>query len=77
MRQRMTVFIALALGLSLVLTACEEEPESFDSAVGSGAPCSELFDIRNSWDPKSELIESANEVLRDIGCYSASSERTD
>jgi hypothetical protein len=50
---------------------------SFQEAVDSAAPCSELFEIRNSWDPKSPMIEPANQTLRSIGCYSATSERTD
>lgn len=50
---------------------------SFDEAVDAGEPCDVLFEIRNEFDPDSPLIESANERLRSIGCFSSTSERTD
>lgn len=50
---------------------------SFDGALDSGASCQELFDIRNELDPKDPAIEDINQTLRSIGCYSATSERTD
>ncbi|MFD1716726.1 hypothetical protein [Georgenia deserti] len=49
----------------------------FEAALDDGAPCGELFEIRNAWDPDSDLVERANEALRDVGCFSSSSERTD
>lgn len=51
--------------------------QSFDDALDNGASCQELFDIRNELDPKDPAIEDINETLRSIGCYSATSERTD
>lgn len=67
--------------LLVVSTGCgsdgADEGASFDEAFKSGATCAELFEIRNEWDPKSPLVEPANEALRSIGCYTAGSERTE
>lgn len=80
---RQAGLFAAAVCASLIFTGCgggesdEAGERSFEEAVDAGASCEELFEIRNGWDPKSPRIEPANEVLRSIGCYSASSERTD
>jgi hypothetical protein len=81
---RRTTTPALAVALVLTLTACggsgdaaDEGLPGFQDAVDSGAPCSELFEIRNSWEPDSANVERANETLRSIGCFSRTSERTD
>lgn len=49
--------------------------ERFADAVESGAPCAELFAIRNELDPKSPLVVEMNDTLRGIGGYSSSAER--
>jgi hypothetical protein len=50
---------------------------SFEEKLRAGATCQELFDIRNALDPHSAEIPRLNEQLRSVGCYSASSSRTD
>jgi hypothetical protein len=53
----------------------ERSSRSFQERLDAGAPCSELFEIRNQLDAKSPLIPSMNEGLRGIGCFSSSSIR--
>lgn len=48
----------------------------FKQRLDAGASCAELFDIRNSLDPKSPVKARMNEELRGIGCYSSSSVRS-
>jgi len=48
----------------------------FEAAVAAGEPCARLFEVRNAMDPKSQDKVRANELLRDLGCWSASSTRT-
>lgn len=76
----------LAIVLFLLLTACggvapSNEPQdvtgTFNERLDAGAPCQELFDIRNTADPKDPDIKRMNNQLRAIGCYSSSSDRTD
>lgn len=77
----------LIIGCALVLTLAGcggSEPgqedaggRSFGDVLDSGASCQELFDIRNELDPKDPAIDNINETLRSIGCYSATSDRTD
>lgn len=50
---------------------------SFQDRLKAGATCEKLFGIRNAVDPKSPLIEKMNHDLREVGCYSKSSVRTD
>jgi hypothetical protein len=50
---------------------------AFQDRLSAGATCEELFGIRNALDPKSPLIERMNQDLREVGCYSISSVRTD
>ena len=73
---------AAAVFLASSLTACggsdEGDPvERFIERRDAGASCAELFDIRNDLDPHDDLIPTINEGLRNIGCYSATSDRTD
>lgn len=77
--------LLIGCALVLTLTGCSgSEPSeagtggrSFDGALDDGASCQELFDIRNGLDPKDAAIEEINETLRSIGCYNATSDRTD
>ena len=47
----------------------------FIGRLEDGADCPELFEIRNSVDPSSPLIEEMNSHLREIGCVSSWSVR--
>lgn len=65
------------LGLLLaVLAACSSSDASvnFTWRLEQGASCAELFEIRNQVGMQTERY---NEQLREIGCFSANSERTD
>ena len=48
----------------------------FKQRLDAGAGCAELFEIRNSLDPKASDVVRMNEELRKIGCYSSSSGRS-
>lgn len=76
--RRLIGFAALVL-LTGAVAGCSDPDgfEEFERAVDDGATCAELFEIRNSWDPDSSDVVEANEVLREIGCHSSSSDRTD
>ena len=50
--------------------------EDFQGAVEAGAPCSELFDIREGFEDSGDL-ERIDADLAEIGCESRNSERTD
>jgi hypothetical protein len=39
--------------------------------------CPALFEIRNRMDPSDRLKTATNDDLRSIGCYSATSKRSD
>lgn len=51
--------------------------DRFESMLEVGANCDTLYSIRNEADPGSFVVETMNEQLREIGCFSSSSERTD
>lgn len=70
---------AAALPL-LALSACapaQSEHEEFQEALEDGASCTELFELRNDMDRSETNIDTVNQELREIGCYSSSSTRTD
>lgn len=73
--------VTVALAAALLLAACGDDGSnggtSFEEALQDGATCQELFDIRNAADPDSPKIPEWNEQLREIGCFSSSSTRTD
>jgi hypothetical protein len=48
---------------------------AFSTALQVGANCQDLFEIRNTADPKSASIERMNEDLRSVGCFFSSSTR--
>ncbi|HKU75820.1 MAG TPA: hypothetical protein VJR02_18060 [Pyrinomonadaceae bacterium] len=48
----------------------------FKQRLDAGAGCAELFEIRNSLDPKASDVVRMNKELRGIGCYSSSSVRS-
>lgn len=48
----------------------------FKQQLDAGAGCAELFEIRNSLDPKASDVVRMNKALREIGCYSSSSVRS-
>lgn len=77
LRTALSATAALAL---LALSACSSggsEYETFTEALEDGASCQELFDMRNEFEAGASYVEDANEALREIGCYSTSSTRTD
>lgn len=67
--------------LLLLAVSCGSESNgayaAFQQRLEAGATCEELFTIRNATDPKSTLPERRNRALREIGCYSSSSARSD
>lgn len=70
---------AAAIGIT-ILTACNAGgpgTPSFEDMVESGASCEELYEIRNRADADDERIRGWNEQLREIGCFSSTSTRTD
>lgn len=70
-------FAALA-AVGVLLSGCGgSELDDFAEEVESGASCQALFEIRNGWDPDSPNLDAANRMLQEVGCFSASSERTD
>lgn len=79
------VLISFSVGSLLALPACGETDSTapdgpspgFYARLKAGAECPELFDLRNELDPKDPEIPKMNERLREIGCYSSTSERTD
>lgn len=63
---------------ALMACAGESSPhERFTERLTAGASCSELFSIRNEVVPQDPILEEMNAELREIGCYSATSERRD
>jgi hypothetical protein len=48
----------------------------FKQRLDAGASCAELFEIRNSLDPKAMVVVRMNEELREVGCYSSESVRS-
>lgn len=74
--------LAIAAVAVALLAGCSgdggsESRPSFGQRLREGADCAELFDLRNREDPDSPLIVRMNEQLREIGCFSSGSERTD
>ena len=71
--------VALAvLALLILQYGAVERPErrGFDAAMREGASCAELFAIRNR-ETNDQTIERMNQRLRNVGCFSSSSRRTD
>ncbi|MGH2747128.1 MAG: hypothetical protein ACRDKB_04295 [Actinomycetota bacterium] len=73
---------AVGLLLLALLTACGSSGagdayEEFQEGIAEGAPCSELFSLRNELDPDDERIPDMNDQLRDVGCFSSGSDRTE
>jgi hypothetical protein len=48
----------------------------FKQRLDAGAGCAELFEIRNSLDPKASDVVRMNNELREVGCYSSGSVRS-
>lgn len=79
---------ALVTVLTLFVAGCGESAtpgdgtgtpgiEDLERAVESDATCAELIEIKNAMDPKSADYTAAPDVLRAVGSYSVTSERTD
>lgn len=71
------ITIALVAAMGCAPDGGEGGTASFDQAVSEGASCSDLYEIRNSYQPDEPDIARMNERLREIGCFSSSSTRTD
>lgn len=75
---RIAVLLALPVfAVSACSSSSESEYTAFTEALKDGASCQELFDTRNEWAPDASYIEDANAALREIGCFSSSSTRSD
>ncbi|MBM7480090.1 hypothetical protein ACFP63_08495 [Oerskovia jenensis] len=83
--RRVAVYAVLLSGVFLTV-ACsgESDPEAHDrvvsyatftAALQEGADCPALFEIRNRMEPEDPAIDDANEDLRSVECYSATSSR--
>jgi hypothetical protein len=48
---------------------------TFQQRLTAGASCAELFEIRQSMDPKGPNMPAVNQSLREIGCYTSTSVR--
>ena len=82
------VTTALVAMLTLLAGGCGGSATSGDGAgtpgikdlerlVETDATCAELIEMKNAIDPKSADYTAAPDVLRSVGCYSVTSERTD
>jgi hypothetical protein len=62
--------------VAVLAAGCTSDGQSlnFTKRLEDGADCGELFEIRNRIGMETERY---NRQLREIGCYSATSERTD
>lgn len=80
----------VAITLTLLAAACTPSTDDDSNSSGRQSPmaaieagihgdatCQELFDRRNGMDPSDPNVERANEMFRDIGCFSSGSTRTD
>jgi hypothetical protein len=47
----------------------------FESRLSAGAQCQELFGFRNALPPTSDILLVMNARLREVGCFSSTSER--
>ena len=73
-------WILLPAALLLMLSACapaQSEHDAFREELEGGASCAELFELRNDMDRSETNIDTVNAELREVGCYSSSSTRTD
>ena len=77
--KRRTAFGVCDDGMAMLAGGSDDDDRAgdFDSRLRAGAPCSELFAIRNELDPYSNLVSRMNGQLRGVGCHDISSERTD
>jgi hypothetical protein len=74
------VFIIVLLAVALGACGGNTPRFSYDAfreAFDAGAPCADLFRIRNEADPKDPDINRMNEDLGSIGCFSNESIRQD
>jgi hypothetical protein len=65
--------IALAILAGTSVSVGVKDYEEFRSAVGSGASCAELIDIKNGFDGRERARMERD--LREIGCTTADSPR--
>lgn len=73
------VTVAVAIALAGCASNSDDPPgdsvrfADFRGALDEGANCADLIELKNRLDP--ELHDRANRELRNLGCYSATSER--
>jgi hypothetical protein len=70
----------IVIALCPLLAGCpgSSDPlEALTQRIESGASCADLFEARNAIDPHAPNLPKVNQALRDIGCYSSSSTRSD
>ena len=73
-----TTIATTPTGVTEVTSPQSTDPERrFYAGIESGETCAQLFEHRNEIQPGDPRIDEMNEALREIGCYSSSSERTD
>lgn len=75
---------AIAAVAMLLFAACGDDDDAADDPVEHvealieiGVDCDGLFNVRDDIEPDDQRLPDLNEQLRDIGCFSRSSERTD
>ncbi|MGH2805771.1 MAG: hypothetical protein ACRDKT_00700 [Actinomycetota bacterium] len=81
MRGKPLVRAVLSLGTAaLLMGACVgsgvDTYDEFEGAIDGGAPCNQLFEMRENFDDAADL-ERIDADLDRIGCNGRSSERTD
>ena len=76
MRAKVAGFLLALTATSCVSTGVDSY-EDFRSAVDSGATCAQLIDMQSNFDERPSVQEKIDSDLEEIGCTSASSERTD
>lgn len=82
MRKPVAILAAVA---ALTLSGCPSDAEptaettlaDLRAAIDRGDGCAELIDIKNRMDPKSSDYLAAPDLLRSVGCFSATATRTD
>lgn len=80
--RRVGIALAIAglLAMALIVAAgmgLFDQGDPIEQAIEDDATCAELFDIRNDADPDDPRVGSWNRQLREVGCFSSGSTRTD
>lgn len=73
----MLTTVAAAIGLASCSAAPTDQLSELRSAITAGKECPELFPLLKAISANTPASEEAQGEMRNIGCYSRSSERTD